>query len=489
MHGSQLSTRETNALLLAGLVGMGIGLFIPIAVEQATDGKTFWLVSAPLTVPVVLLMALRPVLGAVAFIGFGFINPSSLPTVTEVGPLSLRYVDGVFCLFIAMVLARGVIGRRTAILGDVRQLFTPLLLFLLYIGLSLILVRISAPGFVGASIASYLRLLLTASLVPVLCITLRDDWDIQFFNKTVILFSLATVAVGAVLVWTHGPEALAARSGGVIGIGPLGLVSGLLILYAFIERDRNVWSMTWILSLTAGVLGLYLAKTATAIFAVAVTSAAYFAVMRSRRFDLLTWTVVGTVMLTVAAMAIFSFRQGDVIGVADLSGGSFAERLMIAYAGLQIFLDSPVVGVGWQATTSEAIITSPHLLTAVTGSFPHLESEMFFVKAATSLHNMYIQFLAELGVIGFALFVWAAFRTAKSVARIVKSTSAESPYRVWVQFYALGLIYLLVWWNNSTLFGGQIETMLAFTFLAALVNVAQLEKKRLGQFSLINRAI
>ena len=94
---------------------------------------------------------------------------------------------------------------------------------------------------------------------------------------------------------------------------------------------------------------------------------------------------------------------------------------------------------------------------------------------------MYIQFLAELGVIGFALFVWVCFRTGKSVARIVKNIPADSPYRVWAQFYALGLIYLLVWWNNSTLFGGQIETILAFTFLAVLVNMAQLERQRVEQ--------
>ena len=481
MHKGSLVSGERNAIVYFGLFGVAIGLLTPIAVQQLATGKNLWLALTPLIPPVLFLMALRPVLGAAAFIGFGFINPSSLPTLMEIGPLSLRYIDGVFCLFIGMVLARSVIGRRAPILTEVRELFTPLLLFLLYIGVSVMLVPISAPDFLGASMASYMRLLLTASFVPVLCVTLRDQWDIQFFNKAVILLSMATVAVGLGLVLTTGTSALAARSGGMIGVGPLGLVSGLLILYAFIAKDRNPWSIGWIIALAAGVLGLYLAKTATAIFAVAATAAVYFASMRSRRFDLLTWAVVGTVMLTAAAMAIFSFRQGDVEGFADLSGGSFAERLMIAYAGLQIFLSNPVLGVGWQATTSEAIITSPQLLTAVTENFPHLETETFFVRAATSLHNMYIQFLAELGIIGFALFVWAGFRTAKKVARIVKDTPVESPYRVWTQFYALGLIYLLIWWNNSTLFGGQIETMLAFTFLAVLVNMAQLERKRVQE--------
>jgi O-antigen ligase len=486
MPRPQFLTRETNALILAGLVGTGIGLLTPIAVELATSGKNLWLALAPLMVPVLLLMAMRPVLGAAAFIAFSFVNPSSLPPLIEVGPLTLRYVDGVFCLFVCMVLARSVIGRRTAILTEVRELFVPLLIFLLYIGLSLVVVRISAPNSIGASVASYLRLLLTASFVPVLCVALRDKWDIQFFNKALIFFSMATVAVGVRLVWAGGAEAFAARSGGVLGIGPLGLVSGLLVLYALIERDGNPWSMVWIFSLAAGLLGLYLAKTVSAAFAVAVTATVYFASMRSRRFDLLRWAVVGTIMMTAAALAIWTARQSDVSGVSDVSGGSFAERIMIGYAGLQVFLDNPLIGVGWQASTAEVVIGTRALTAVLMENFGQLPTD-YFSQPPTSLHNMYIQFLAELGIIGFALFVWVCFRTGKSVARILKNTPHESPYRVPVQFYSLGLIYLLIWWNNSALFGGQIETTLAFSFLALLANVAQLERQRAEQSPVIHR--
>jgi hypothetical protein len=58
-----------------------------------------------------------------------------------------------------------------------------------------------------------------------------------------------------------------------------------------------------------------------------------------------------------------------------------------------------------------------------------------------------------------------------------------------VQFYALGLVYLLIWWNNSTLFGGQIETILAFTFLTLLVNVTELERRRAETWPVIHRKI
>jgi O-antigen ligase len=473
----QFLTKGTNDLVLAGLVGAGIGLLTPIAVEQATSGKSFWLALAPFLLPVLLLMAMRPVIGAAAFIGFSFVNPALLPPLLEVGPLSLRYVDGVFSLLICMLIARSVIGGRFAISAEVRKLFVPLVVFLLYIGLSLTFVYISAPNSLSASIASYMRLLLTASIAPVLCVTVRDKWDVQFFNSTLIVFSMATVAVGVRLVWAEGAEAFAVRSGGLIGIGPLGLVAGLLILYAFIKRDGSPWSLVWILSLTVGLLGLYLAKTVSAAIAVGVTGTVYFASMRSRRFSPLRWAVAGTVMMTAAVLAVWSARQSDVSGVGDVSSGSFAERMMIGYAGLQLFLDNPLMGVGWQASTAETVIGSRALTVALMENFRRLPTH-YFAQPPTSLHNMYIQFLAELGVIGFVLFIWVCFRTGKSVARILKNIPAESPYKGYAQFYALGLIYLLIWWNNSTLFGGQVETILAFTFLALLANLAQFERQR-----------
>ena len=478
MHKHGLIYRERNASILFGLFGAVIGLLTPIAVEQATTAKGLLLALAPLFLPVILLLAIRPVFGAAALIGFGFINPSLLPPFMELGPLTLRYVDGVFALLIGVLLARSAIQRRAVISSEVRELFTPLAFFLLYVGLSLVLVRISAPTFIGASAASYMRLLLTASFVPVLCLILRDEWDIQLFNKALIFFSIATVAGGAALVGAGGAEALAGRSGGVIGIGSLGLVSGLLVLYAPIKKDANRRWMAWLFPLAVGLLGLYLAKTASAAFAIAVTTTIYFASMRSRRVDLIRWTVIGAAMMVVALVAIFSLRESDVSGAANLSGGSFAERLMIGYAGLQIFLDNPVTGVGWQASTAEEVLGSRALMAAVDERFPLMDSQYFSTALPSTLHNMYIQFLAELGIIGFALFVWVCFRTGKSVARMVKNIPAESPYKVAAQFYALALIFLLIWWNNNPLFGGQIETMLAFTFLAVLAKMAELERQR-----------
>lgn len=482
MRCPQFLTRETNILVLFVLFGIAIGWLTQNAVEQATTGKNLWLALAPFGVPVVLLMVARPVLGAVAVIGFGFVNPSSLPPFIEFGQLSLRYVDGVFALLISIILAGVMIQRRIEISREFRQLFVPLLIFLLYIGLSLVTVRFSAPDFMGASIASYFRLVLTALFAPILYLTLRDNSDVHFYHKGLKMFAMATIAVGAYLAGANLEQGeTAGRTGGIIGIGPLGLISGLAVLYAFIKRDEQHRSTEWIFSLALGLLGLYVAKTAVSVFAAAVTITVYLGFMRLRRRSvqgLLKTAAVGTIMLITAALAVWIYRPDDVSGFANLSGGSFAERLMIAYAGFQIFLNTPVTGVGWQASTAEAVVGSPALIAAVRETFPQLASHYFYVMPPATLHNMYIQFLAELGILGFALFAWVCFRTGRSIARILRNIPAESPYRMWAQFYVLGLIFLLIWWNHNPLFGGQIETMLAFTFLALLANVAKLERER-----------
>lgn len=482
MHRRYLLFRQNNAIALFGLLGVAIGLLTPVAVEQAASGKN-WLALAPLIIAVFLLIAARPVYGAAAVIGFGFVNPSLLPPLIEFGELSLRYVDAVFGLFICIVLAGMAIQRRIRISAEFRELFIPLLLFLFYIGISLITVRIVVPNSFAASVASYLRLILTVAFAPILHLALRDTFDLHFYLKALKFLAVATIAAGAYLVWAGledgDTDLFSGRSGGVIGTGSLGLVSGLLVLYAVIKRDENRRSIEWIISLALGLLGLYLAKTAISVFAAAVTSTVYIAGMRPHRSGFMRSAVVGTIMMTAAGSAILSLRPNDVSGFVNLSGGSFAERLMIAYAGLRIFLDNPLVGVGWQASTADTVLGSSALITAVSERFSQLPNRSFVLAPPTSLHNMYIQFLAELGIIGFALFVWVCVRTGKRVARVLKNIPTNSPYRVWLQFNALSLIFLLIWWNQNPLFGGQIETILAMSLLAVLGTVPELENQRI----------
>jgi hypothetical protein len=92
---------------------------------------------------------------------------------------------------------------------------------------------------------------------------------------------------------------------------------------------------------------------------------------------------------------------------------------------------------------------------------------------------MYIQLLAELGLIGFSLFVRGGVRIGFTVNAILRGIPAQSPDKMRARFYTLGLVFLLIWWNTNPLYGGQTESLLAFTFLGALAAVAQCEKQSL----------
>jgi O-antigen ligase len=479
-----LSARQLGVMATVGPLIVALGWFIPSAVGQSISTVEFWMALVSLVVPMLLLMVIRPVFAGIWVVGFAFVNPGLLPPAMELGELSIRYVDVAFGVLIFVVWVRMGLQRRMKAAVEFRELFAPLLPFLLYIGLSLAVVHITVPYFYKASLASYLRLIITASFAFVLHLGLKERPDIEILHGGTIILSLIAVVIGGWQAWS-GFESVelgtsTARFGGLLSINALGLVSGLLILYAFLRRDINSRSVCWVIPLASGLFGLFLSKSSSSILATAGAVSIYMAAMRPRGHKgvhFFKWVAIGTTVGTVAALAILTWRSHEVSELFNLSGGSFAHRLMIANAGLRIFLQHPLVGVGWQASATEMVIGSPTLNMALMQRFLELPVQYFFSEKPTSLHNMYIQLLAELGIIGFALFVYGCFRTGKALMKMVGSISAESPYRAWARFYTLGLVFLLIWWNTNPLFGGQTESILAFTFLAALASVAQLEKR------------
>jgi len=469
-----------------GPLVVALGWYIPSAIGEFTATGKFPLTLALLALPILVLLALRPVLAGIVILVFAFVNPSLIPPLTELGELSLRYVDVAFGILICVVCGRLAVQRGKKGAAEVRTLFAPLLPFLLYVGASLAVVRITVPDFFTASLASYLRLIYTATFAFWLYLALSERRDMTMFHRAIIVLSVIAVVIGGWQAWTgivSGPVgSFGERFGGLMGVGTLGLISGLLVVYALLKRDVPCHPVWWIATLVLGLIGLFLAKSASSILATAGTSSVYVVAMKSRRAQgthFLRWLAIGGGMAMIAAVVIWTLRPGDVVNLMDESSGSFAHRLMIADAGLRIFRDHPLIGVGWQASATEAVVGTPTLNAALMQSFKNLPTRYFFLEKPTSLHNMYIQLLAELGIIGFALFVRGGVRVGHAVKATLRAIPAESPDKMWARFYALGLVFLLIWWNTNPLYGGQTESLLAFTFIGALAAMAQGEKRSL----------
>jgi O-antigen ligase len=485
-QGRSLSKR-CGITVCIGLLSMTLGWLTPNLGGQFPGRANFWLALVPIAAPVLLLIVIRPVFLGMIVLGFSFVNPSSQPTLMELGKLSMRYVDVAFAMLISLVFMRMAMQRPVQVSREFRELFAPLLPFLFYIAASVAMLYLFNPKLFEAAAASYLRLLTTAAFALVLHLVLRDRLDINIFHAALITFAAMTVIIGGWQAWfgaeSAEAEGLVGRHGGVIGVNSLGLVSGLLVLYAILQEGKKPNAIQWVAAVALGLLGLFLAKSASSTFAIAGAVMVYITAVRYRKSSLAPFVkraAIGIGMISAAAVAVWTLRYSDVSGLFEVSGGSFAQRLMIANAGLRIFLEHPMVGVGWQASATEAVIGSPTLNAALMERFPELPAHYFFDENPMSLHNMYIQFVGELGMIGFALFAYSCWRVSKAAARITRKIPAESPYKMWAHFYTFGLILLLIWWNTNPLFGGQIESVLACTFLGALATVGQLERNRLG---------
>jgi O-antigen ligase len=209
----------------------------------------------------------------------------------------------------------------------------------------------------------------------------------------------------------------------------------------------------------------------------------YYTTINPRKLRILgvyRYIVVGGIIILSAIAGILVWRQSDIQGLENLSGGSFSQRMIIAYVGLKVFIEHPFIGIGWQASSVQNATGSIEASQILTDRFLDLGIPGHFLLGATSFHNMYIQFLAELGLVGSALFIYVCFRIRYVIQRTMKDICYGSQYLHMSYFYTLGMIFLLIWWNTNALFGGQIETVLAFTFLSMESTITRIRRKQIN---------
>jgi hypothetical protein len=141
----------------------------------------------------------------------------------------------------------------------------------------------------------------------------------------------------------------------------------------------------------------------------------------------------GTALMRGEALTRFA----EFVGIRDENGDtgveSYAQRTLLAYIGAKIWLDHPVVGVGWQASDDE-FAYGPHLADA-RKRFPDEPAEAFpSPERPWGVQNAYVQTLADLGLVGLAVLAalgWAAVAAGRAGAR-------ASPLAL------VGLLWLLV---------------------------------------------
>jgi len=119
--------------------------------------------------------------------------------------------------------------------------------------------------------------------------------------------------------------------------------------------------------------------------------------------------------------------------------GSIASRFLLWGSAWQIFLDYPIMGIGYDNFVE---------LSATTHFFPILQA---LGEGSHQVHNIYLQLLAETGIIGFLVFVALVFAIFRKIFQMWRSME-NHPYR----YVLLGFAGCIALW----LFMGLTEANL-----------------------------
>ena len=270
-------------------------------------------------------------------------------------------------------------------------------------------------------LVSYLKLGEYAMLAVSVPLLVRRAEDLTIVLGGLVLW--AAVAVGVAFLQLLGLDIFAASSAGwrypsFLGRHDLAALAALAAALActglVVGRRRMPSSSLFVVSLIGGTGGLILAGSVAAAsgFAIGGVALAFTARRRFRptaRQLLALATVVVVVsagVITVRSAALDDFLQfvgirheNSVVGVE-----TYSQRTVLAYIGLRIWQDNPVVGVGWQRSSRPEVF-EPYVDDA-RHRFPDVVELAFPAEGREwGVQNLYIQMLADAGVIGLLLLL------------------------------------------------------------------------------------
>jgi O-antigen ligase len=353
----------------------------------------------------------------------------------------------------------------------------PIVALVVFSGFTLVHVAIVDASALQVSWVSWARVVETVLIGFLAAQFVRDRRDV-----TLILAAVAVAALVAV-VWSlvQGVEnsggGLGDRNAGVLNPNTLGLVSGLLFLLAVFPALSRSFLLRVPLAVVA-CLGLVQARSVGSLLGTCVALALGLALTFG------TTRGVGSVRAVTVALMLVAGLAGAFVATAlirpdnlptskDFSTGSGGHREVLAVAGLEVAARNPVIGVGWRRSQQSEIIGARDIDIALRKRFKDTPNHFFPSVVAASVHNAYVQVLADLGLVGFGLFAFALL----SVGRDVRSLLARVEWRTreWHQLWylSLGLVLILVWLNDNPIFGGQVETITLAMFLGVIAGLGR----------------
>lgn len=255
-------------------------------------------------------------------------------------------------------------------------------------------------------------------LAPALVVVVRRSRDLEPAAVVLALWSAAATVVGLLQFvgvlddLDHTPAGR--RKPSFLGYHDFAALSGTALLIALLVLARGPRSRTEqrvaVLAGIAGGLGVVLGGPLDTLLGLYLAALALVLLLRRRIAAIATILAV----VTVGVLMIRSSAVADglkFLGVKQGSGGatthiqSYRQRALLAYIGGRIFLDHPLLGVGFEGS-SDPFAFEPYVADAKkhfaqpAEAFPSRQHRW-------GVQNAYVQSLADMGVLGLPAFLAA----------------------------------------------------------------------------------
>jgi O-antigen ligase len=469
---SQILRRAAVTWIVVVIVALAVGLGIG---RVPSVSPIPFLLAGPALVLFVALVTRRPEL-ALCLLCAGVVLGWDQNTLAF-GSVDLRVTDVFFvALVIWVIFAR----RRDpdARGADVGQ--RQLLLWFGALAISLYpVIILSGAGELTEPLLAVLRLLETLSLVWIVPYVARNVRDLRVIFG--VLAAILTYEVGRSIISQGLAGSLNEQLEGANSKNTMGLLAAILVILALaaplLPRSGRA------VMLVVGLAGVVLARSIGSIAALALV-VAFFGVTsqasksrdarRARRL----LTLPRLLVLVAIGLVLTSVLRPD--NVASSSGqfnrSTTVHRQVLATAGLQLFVENPIVGVGWARAPEE--IGSVRIDEVLRKQFgDSVNPEFFPRKNPTNVHNAYVEVLAETGIVGVILFLMFVITAFRRIRGILNDPSLSADAMAYARCAAAIVLAIAVWFNDNAVFGNQPETVLLAVMLGVLAAIPAVDRR------------
>jgi O-Antigen ligase len=290
----------------------------------------------------------------------------------------------------------------------------------------------------GVTAAKFLEY---ALLAPSVVLVVRRHADLLFLVGVVIAWSTAATFIG--LLQFFGADlfvsgATGGRQLSFLGFHDFGALSAAALTVGMASIALPQLGLNTRLggvAVVSGVLGVILSAPVTAVIGLGLAALALAAIALLRHQAAPRRLAAVGAILAVTAAGTTAMRADQLeevlrfVGIetaqrADEEVESYGHRTVLAWIGWQMFLDHPIAGVGWEASGDPGRFM--RYVPAARREFPDAPRLAFPAPDRRyGVQNLYVQALADLGIVGlilllsvFACAAWLALRARTALATI-----------------------------------------------------------------------